>query len=85
MHLFRSPTYGFMVGAKGCRLDFNNGLGGDSNSGPILPPQRLFKSDSNNDPPQAIQILCLEIEYAYVQVSYLWFPGECQGLQAWLQ
>ena len=23
---------------KGCRLDFNNGLGGDSNSGPVLAP-----------------------------------------------
>ena len=33
-----SPTYGFLAGAKGCRLDFNNGLRGDLNSGPILAP-----------------------------------------------
>ena len=41
IHLFRSPTYGFLVIPylpKGCRLDFNNGLGCDSNSGPILAP-----------------------------------------------
>ena len=35
---------------KGCRPDFNNGLVGDSNSGPVLAPQRLFESDSNNGP-----------------------------------
>ena len=35
---------------KGCRPDFNNCLGGDSNSGPVLAPQCLFKSDSNNGP-----------------------------------
>ena len=35
---------------KGYRHDFNNGLGGDSNSGPILAPQRLFEPDSNNGP-----------------------------------
>ena len=34
--------------AKGCRPDFNNGLGGDLNSGPILPIQCLFQSDLNN-------------------------------------
>ena len=42
MHLFRSPTYGFLVGAKDCRTDFNNGLGSDSNSGPILIPQAFI-------------------------------------------
>ena len=35
---------------KGHRPDFNNGLGGDSNSGPILAPWRLFESDLNNGP-----------------------------------
>ena len=35
---------------KGCRPDFNNGLGGDSNSGPVLAPWRSFDSDSNNGP-----------------------------------
>ena len=34
----------------GCRSDFNNGLRGDSNSGPILASFRLFESDSNNGP-----------------------------------
>ena len=32
------------------RPNFNNGLGGDSNSGLVLPPRRLFESDSNNGP-----------------------------------
>ena len=36
--------------SKGCRLDFNDGLGGESNSGPILALQRLFVFDSNNGP-----------------------------------
>ena len=36
---------------KGCRPDFNNGSGGDSNSGPVLALWRLFESDSNNAPP----------------------------------
>ena len=35
---------------KGCRPDFNNGLGGDSNSGLILVPWHLFESESNNGP-----------------------------------
>ena len=35
---------------EGCRADFNNGLVGDSNSGLVLAPLRLFESDSNNDP-----------------------------------
>ena len=34
---------------KGCRPDFNNGLGGDSDSG-VLASWRLFESDSNNVP-----------------------------------
>ena len=35
---------------KGCRSDFNNGLGGDSDSGPVLASWHLFESDSNNGP-----------------------------------
>ena len=35
---------------KGYRPDFNNGPGGDSNSGPVLGPQHSFESDSNNVP-----------------------------------
>ena len=35
---------------NGCRPDFNNGLEGDSNSGPVLAPWRLLQSDSKNGP-----------------------------------
>ena len=35
---------------KGCRPDLKNGLVNDSNSGPVLAPQRSFESDSNNGP-----------------------------------
>ena len=51
--MFKSPTYCFLAGAtsvQGHRPDFNNDLGGDSNSGPVLYPRRLFKSNSNNGP-----------------------------------
>ena len=90
MHLLRSPTYGFLVGAisaqelqtwlqpylpKGCRPDFNNGLGGDSNSGPVLVHRRLFKSDSNNGPSPGHSSLVSDEVHISVQVSYLWFPG----------
>ena len=36
--------------SKDSRPDFNNNLGGDSNSGPVLGLQFYFKSDSNNGP-----------------------------------
>ena len=39
LHQFRPLTYGFLAGAflaKDCRPDFNNGLGGDSNSDTIM-------------------------------------------------
>ena len=42
---------------KGCRSDFNNGLGGDSNSGLVLVTRRLFESHSNNGQSQAIPML----------------------------
>ena len=35
---------------KDRRPDFNNGLGDDSNSGPILAFKRLFESDLYNGP-----------------------------------
>ena len=35
---------------KGCRPDFNNGPGGDSNCCFVLSPRRLFESDSDNGP-----------------------------------
>ena len=34
--------------------DFNNGPGNDLNSSRSLAPRRLFETDVNNDPPQAI-------------------------------
>ena len=79
LHLFLSPTYGFLAGAilaKGCRPDFNNGLRGDSNSGPILTPQHLFESDSNNGPSPG-HLNLVSDGATIVHVSYLWFPGRC--------
>ena len=59
----------------GCRSDFNNGLRGDSNSGPILASFCLFESDSNNGP--SLDHLNLVSDRAtYVHVSYLWLPGK---------
>ena len=55
---------------KGCRPDFNNGLGGDSNSGPVLPPRRLLSPTRIMAPPRATPILC-QMKYTFVQVSYL--------------
>ena len=34
--------------------DFNNGRGNDLNRSRSLDPRRLFETDVNNDPPQAI-------------------------------
>ena len=58
---------------KGCTPDFNNGLGGDSNSGLLLAPWRLFESDSNIGPSPGHSNLC-QMKYTFVQVSYLRFP-----------
>ena len=61
LHQFRFPTYGFLgvpFLAKGCRLDFNNGLRGDSNSGPILAPGVYLSPTRIMAPPYAISILC---------------------------
>ena len=44
--------------AKGCRPDLNNGLRGDSNSGPILPPGVYSSPTRIMTSPQAISILC---------------------------
>ena len=47
---------------KGHRPYFNNGLGGDSNSGPILAPWLLFESDSNNGPsPSHSNLVSVEV------------------------
>ena len=42
---------------KGCRLDFKNGLGGDSNSGPVLAPSVYLSLTQIMASPQATQIL----------------------------
>ena len=39
--------------SKGCRPDFNNGLGCDSNCSSVLAPQRLSEFDSNTKPFQS--------------------------------
>ena len=43
---------------KGCRPDFNNGLGGDSNSGPVLAPGVYLSPTRIMAPPWATPILC---------------------------
>ena len=61
--------------AKDCRHDFNNGLRGDSNSGPILAPSVYWSPTRIMAPPQAISILsficsCLPLMVSW-QVPYL--------------
>ena len=56
---------------KGCSSDFNNGLGGDSNSGPVLAPRSSFVSNSNNGPSPGHSNLVSDEVYISVQVSYL--------------
>ena len=60
---------------KGCSPDFNNGPGGDSNSGPVLASGCLFESDSNNGPSPGHSNLLSDEVYISVQVSYLRFSG----------
>ena len=43
---------------------------------PFCPPQRLFKSDSNNGPSPSHLNLVSDRAIS-VHVSYLWFPGRC--------
>ena len=62
---------------KGCRPDFNNGLGGYSNSSPVLTPWRLFESDSNNGPSPDHSNLVSD-KYTSVQVSW-WLPYLTKG------
>ena len=87
LHLFMSPTYGFLAGAilaKGCRPDFNNGLRGDSNSGPILPPGVYSSLTRIMAPPQAISILCQIELHLFMSPTYGFLTGAIsgQGLQA---
>ena len=43
---------------NGCRPDFNNGPGGDSNSGPVLAPGVYLSPTRIIAPPQVTPILC---------------------------
>ena len=43
---------------KGCRPDFNNGPGGDSNSGPVWPPGVYLSPTRIMALPQTTPILC---------------------------
>ena len=52
---------------KGCRSDFNNGLGGDSNSGLVLPPDVRLSPTRIMAPPRTTPILC-QMKYTSVQV-----------------
>ena len=61
---------------KGYMPEFNNGLGGDSNSGPVLAPVVYLSPTRIMAPPRATPVLC-EMQNTSVQVSYLWFPGGC--------
>ena len=69
---------------KGCRPDFNNGLGGDSNSGPVLAPQRLFEFDSNNGSSPRHSNLVSDRVYICLSHTYGFLVGaiSAQGLQA---
>ena len=67
---------------KGCRPDFNNGLGGDSNSGPVLAPWRLSESDSSNGPSLGHSYLVSDEVYIcsglLLMVSW-WLPYLAKG------
>ena len=43
---------------KGCKPDFNDDLGGDSNSDPVLAPGVYLSPTRIMAPPQATPILC---------------------------
>ena len=73
---------------KGSGPDFNNDLGGDSNSCPVLSPRRLFKSNLNNGPSLGHSNLVSDEVYTSVQVSiydFLVVTISGQGPHAWFQ
>ena len=51
--------------AKGPMPDFNNGPGNDLNSSRSLVPRRLFETDLNNGPSQAIPNPVSDGQYTY--------------------
>ena len=67
---------------KRCSPDFNNGLGGDSDSGPVLAPRRLFESDLNNGPSPGHSNLVTDEVYIcsgrLLMVSW-WLPYLAKG------
>ena len=60
---------------KGCRLDFNNGLVGDLNSGLFLAPSVYLSPTRTMAPPRTIPILC-HIKYTSV---FWWLPYLAKG------
>ena len=77
--LFRCPlvvSWRVQYLTKGPKLDFNNCLWDNLNSGCILAHRRLFHFDSNNGPSPSHSSLG-QMEDTPVQVSHLWSPGEC--------
>ena len=64
---------------KGSGADFNNDLGGDSNSCPVLSPRCLFKSNSNNGPSLGHSNLVSD-EVCICSGLHLWFLG---GYNIW--
>ena len=62
--------------STGSRPDFNNDLGADSNSGPVLGPGVHLSLTRIMTSPWATPILC-QMKYTSVQVSCLRFPGGC--------
>ena len=69
--------------AKGCRLDFNNGLRGDSNSGPILAPSVHLSLTQITASPMAISILCQMELHLFLSATFGFLTGVVsgQGLQ----
>ena len=61
--------------AKACRPDFNNGLRGDSSSGPILAPGVYSSLSRIMAFPGHLNLV--SDGPTSVHVSYLWFPGRC--------
>ena len=85
IHLFRSPVYDFLVvtiSGQGPMPDFNNGRGNDLNSSCSLDPPRLFETDVNNDPPQAIPNPVSDGEYicsGLLLMVFWWVPYLSEG------
>ena len=67
-----------------CPRAFNNGLGGDSNSDPVLAPWRLFRSDSNNGPSLGHANLVSDELYICSGLLFMmswWLPYLAKGLE----